>query len=193
MNLDHITPELLVAFNKMQSEVRDIVANAENAAFKANGKASTYADLQAHLLAIRPILTSNGLSIIQSTEYDGHLVSVTTVIAHVSGGYFTTKASCVPGKTDAQGVGAATTYLRRYSISAVVGTAEADDDGQTAATKDTITEEQQIQLADYMEATNTDKLALCKYFKVTSIAGLTDKQFTQAMNMIKAKQPRDAA
>lgn len=192
MNLDHITPEFLAAFSKAQSQIKDIVANSENAAFKANGKASTYADLAAHLSAIRPVLAENGLSVIQSTEYDGQLVSVTTAIAHVSGGYFTTRASCTPAKTDAQGVGAATTYLRRYSLSAACGVAEVDDDGNTAATKDLITEEQQITLSDYIEATGTDKAAVLKYFKVNALASLSEKQFAQAMSMIKSKQ-KDAA
>lgn len=192
MNLEHITPELLVAFHKAQSQIKDVVANSENAAFKANGKASTYGDLAAHLEAIRPALSANGLSVVQSTEYDGHLVSVTTLIVHVSGGYFTTKASCTPSKTDAQGVGAATTYLRRYSLSAACGIAEVDDDGNAASVKDTISEESQAELLDYIESTGTDKLALCKYFKVTSVAGLTEKQFKQAMSMIKAKI-KDAA
>jgi hypothetical protein len=39
----------------------------------------------------------------------------------------------VPAKTDAQGVGSATTYLRRYSLASVCGIAQEDDDGNSAA------------------------------------------------------------
>ena len=49
------------------------------------------------------------------------------------GGYVTSVASCTPAKTDGQGVGAATTYLRRYSLAAACGVAQEDDDGQSAA------------------------------------------------------------
>src|SRR3546814_7896235 len=63
----------------------------------------------------------------------GALASVTTLIAHKSGGYITAVASCVPAKTDAQGIGSATTYLRRYSAAAAAGIAQEDDDGNAAA------------------------------------------------------------
>ena len=36
-------------------------------------------------------------------------------------------------KADPQGIGSATTYLRRYSAAAVAGIAQEDDDGNTAA------------------------------------------------------------
>ena len=54
-------------------------------------------------------------------------------MGHASGGYITSTASCVPAKTDAQGIGAATTYLRRYSAAAAAGIAQEDDDGTAAA------------------------------------------------------------
>jgi hypothetical protein len=59
-------------------------------------------------------------------------VSVTTALCHEKGGFITATASCVPAKADAQGVGAATTYLRRYSLAAITGVAQEDDDGQLA-------------------------------------------------------------
>jgi hypothetical protein len=60
------------------------------------------------------------------------MVSVTTALCHNAGGYITMKASCVPAKSDAQGVGSSTTYLRRYSL-AGLGIAQEDDDGQSAS------------------------------------------------------------
>jgi hypothetical protein len=70
---------------------------------------------------------------LQSTAFEGSLVSVTTVVAHESGGHVSSVASCVPAKSDAQGIGAATTYLRRYGLAAMTGVAQEDDDGTGAS------------------------------------------------------------
>ncbi len=128
MNTDHATPELFAALSKAQGEIENANKNAANPHFK-----SKYADLAEVLNTIRPPFSANGLSLIQSTEFDGALVSVTTLLAHSSGGFVTATASCVPAKTDAQGVGSSTTYLRRYSAASVAGIAQEDDDGQSAA------------------------------------------------------------
>lgn len=85
------------------------------------------------LNTVRPVFSANGLSVTQQPSFDGALASVTTILAHASGGFLIGVASCVPGKSDAQGIGAATTYLRRYSLAAICGVAQEDDDGNAAA------------------------------------------------------------
>lgn len=128
MNTDKATPELFAALAKAQGEIENAAKNAANPHFR-----SKYADLAEVLNTVRPVFSKHGLAIIQSTEFDGSLVSVVTLLAHDKGGFITAKASCVPAKSDAQGVGSATTYLRRYSAAAVAGIAQEDDDGQSAA------------------------------------------------------------
>ena len=191
MNLDHSNPALFAALAKAQGEVENASKNAANPHFK-----SKYADLAEVLNTVRPVFSENGLSIIQSTEFDGALVSVTTTIAHKDGGYVSSKASCVPSKTDAQGVGSATTYLRRYSLASACGVAQEDDDGNSSAHNGKpvakITEKQEIELSDYIEATNTDRAKMLAYFKVKALSELTSAQAVQAMNMIRSKQ-KDAA
>jgi hypothetical protein len=128
MNTDRATPDLFAALAAAQGEIENAEKNSTNPHFR-----SRYADLAEVLNTIRPVFARHGLSLIQSTEFDGESVAVTTLLAHASGGYITARASCVPAKTDAQGVGAATTYLRRYSAAAVAGIAQEDDDGSAAA------------------------------------------------------------
>jgi hypothetical protein len=128
MNLDKATPELFAALAKAQGEVENASKSSSNPHFK-----SKYADLAEVLNTVRPTFAKNGLGILQSTEFDGAMVSVTTTITHQSGGFVTSTASCVPSKTDGQGIGSATTYLRRYSLAAMSGIAQEDDDGQAAA------------------------------------------------------------
>ena len=107
MNLEHTTAGLNKALAQAQSEVENATKGSINPHFK-----NRYADLAEVLNTVRPVFASHGLSIVQSTSYDGSLVSVTTTILHAEGGYISSTASCVPAKADAQGVGASTTYLR---------------------------------------------------------------------------------
>jgi len=128
MNIERATPELFAALAKAQAEIENASKNAANPHFR-----SRYADLAEVLNTVRPVLAKHGLSVMQSTAFDGVMVSVETVLAHASGGLVSSTASCVPAKTDAQGVGAATTYLRRYALAAISGVAQEDDDGNSAA------------------------------------------------------------
>jgi hypothetical protein len=132
MNLDHSNAALFAALALAQAEVENATKNAVNGGFSKNGKPS-YADLAEVLNTVRPVFSRHGIAIIQSTGFSDGLVSVTTALVHKEGGYVTSVASCTPAKMDAQGVGAATTYLRRYSLAAATGVAQEDDDGNSAA------------------------------------------------------------
>jgi hypothetical protein len=128
VNTDKATPELFAALATAQGEIENATKGSINPHFR-----SKYADLAEVLNTIRPVFSKHGLSFIQSTAFDGAMVHVHSVLAHASGGLVSSTASCVPAKTDAQGIGAATTYLRRYSAAAMGGIAQEDDDGQAAA------------------------------------------------------------
>lgn len=128
MDTTHASPELFDALALAQGEIENASKNAANPHFK-----SKYADLAEILNTTRPVFAKYGLSLSQFPGYDGALASVTTLIAHKSGGFISAVASCVPAKSDAQGIGSATTYLRRYSAAAAAGIAQEDDDGNAAA------------------------------------------------------------
>lgn len=126
--IEKATPELFAAIAKAQAQVENAAKSSSNPHFK-----SCYADLAEVLNTVRPVFAANGLSITQSTGFDGTLVVVTTLVGHSSGGMIHSTAACVPSKTDAQGIGSATTYLRRYSLAAMCGVAQEDDDGNAEA------------------------------------------------------------
>ena len=128
MNLDHANAPLFAALAKAQAEVENATKGSVNPHFK-----SRYADLAEVLNTVRPVFSHYGLSILQSTSFDGTLVHVTTTVAHAEGGWASSCASCSPARIDAQGIGAATTYLRRYSLAAMAGVAQEDDDGNAAS------------------------------------------------------------
>ena len=128
MNLENANAALFAAIATAQAEVENATKGSVNDHFK-----NRYADLAEVLNTVRPVFSRHGLGIIQSTACDGSTVAVTTVLTHRDGGFISTVTSCVPKTIDAQGVGSATTYLRRYSLAAICGVAQEDDDGNSAS------------------------------------------------------------
>lgn len=128
MDTTHANADLFAALSKAQAAITNAATTATNPHFK-----SKYAPLNAVLDVIRKHFSQHGLSITQETSFDGDLVSVTTLVAHSSGGFFTTCASCRPANASAQSIGSCTTYLRRYAASSVSATfqEEQDDDAES--------------------------------------------------------------
>lgn len=115
------------AIAKAQNEVENASKNANNPHFK-----SKYADLAELLNTVRPVFSSHGLAVLQMPSFDGGVASVETMISHLSGEWISSVCSAPVTKQDAQGVGSAITYLRRYSLAAMCGIAQEDDDANSA-------------------------------------------------------------
>jgi outer membrane biosynthesis protein TonB len=103
-----------------------------------------YADLASIWRAIRAPLTDSGLAIMQTTEPYSNGITVVTTMMHVTGASYTTRLSgTYPAMVDkktgkpkpqtVQALGSLITYLRRYSLAALVGVSSADDDGEAAS------------------------------------------------------------
>lgn len=91
-----------------------------------------YADVEAVLDAIKPPLLENGILLVQGPErIDGELVMVTKLI-HASGEFIETHFPMIVDKNHMQGMGSASTYSRRYGLTAALGIGDKDDDGQEA-------------------------------------------------------------
>ena len=111
-----------------QGEIENASKNAKNPHFK-----STYADLAEIINTVRPTLTKHGLSVVQFPGFAEGVVTVETMLLHKSGEWIKGEAGAPASKQDAQGVGSAVTYLRRYSLAAVCAIAQEDDDGNAAS------------------------------------------------------------
>lgn len=93
-----------------------------------------YADLPSIIAAIRPVLKKHGLAFAQAVLSEGGYVGVTTRVIHLGGHIETFGPLYMPAGSDAQAVGSATSYARRYSLIAALGIApDEDDDGQRAS------------------------------------------------------------
>lgn len=126
--LDKIAPALV----KAQSEIPGI---------SKDGKANygQYITLDTLLATVKPILTANGLAVLQPVTEAPDGIGVTTRIIHTSGQWMEdTSVFPVDGGRGpaAQQAGSAITYQRRYGLAAFLGIAsEEDTDGNAPGGK----------------------------------------------------------
>src|SRR3990167_8044567 len=122
--------DLAAALSKAQSEIKGAIRDSENPFFN-----SRYADLAAVWDACRAPLTANGLSVVQTLlpTTDTGAIPVETILLHSSGQWISGVLTVTPVKSDPQAMGSAITYARRYALSAIVGVAPEDDDGNAAS------------------------------------------------------------
>lgn len=122
---------------KQSEQVNEIaealaLASAELANPKMDRVNSFYKSKYATLAEVRntvtPVLAKNGLSVIQSPFYIDNRAGVSWVLMHKSGQWYSGELSLPLGKADAQGVGIAITYARRYTLQAITGTVGDEDD-----------------------------------------------------------------
>lgn len=98
---------------------------------------SKYSTIEDYVNAAKPVLAKHGLSISQAPNLlEGQFV-LTTILMHQSGEHLTSNQPIFSAKQDAQSMGSAITYARRYAYGAVLGMASGDfdDDGNAAAAK----------------------------------------------------------
>lgn len=119
---------LAAALAEAQGEVENATKNSQNPHLK-----NRYADLAEILNTVRPVLSRHGLAVSQHPSYSDGMVHVETIMLHKSGEWMSSTISTPVQKPDPQGVGSACTYARRYSLAAIVGLSQEDDDGHAAS------------------------------------------------------------
>ena len=120
--------DLFKAFHAAQGEMRGVLKDSKNPAFK-----SSYASLESVVDTARPVLNAEGLAFTQAPGLlnDG-AIQITTMILHVSGQWMRSTMEVPLAKRDPQGVGSAVTYACRYALMATLGLPPVDDDGEAA-------------------------------------------------------------
>lgn len=121
--------ELFKALSAVQAAHVPVKADKANPYFQ-----SRYATLQAVYESVLPLLQANGLCLIQR-----HLPSqpgtatIESWLHHLPSQQFIKSILVIPYKGDAQGLGSATTYARRYALATLLGVVvDPDDDGNKA-------------------------------------------------------------
>ena len=118
--------KLAGALAKAQGQMGGVAKGKVNPFYK-----SKYADISNCLEACLPALSKNGLAISQGNRFcntTGYYI--TTTLLHESGQWLKSEIRIpLTNKKDAQEIGSACTYGRRYGLTAMVGLAQVDDDG----------------------------------------------------------------
>jgi hypothetical protein len=122
--------KISAAIVKAQGELNAVHKDGNNPHFR-----SKYATLQNIVESTRDTLRKHGLAVVQTFgETDGTYINLITTLLHESGEYISGTFTMRPSKADPQGLGSATTYARRYALSAVLGiVADEDDDGNASS------------------------------------------------------------
>jgi hypothetical protein len=128
-SIKNLAASLLLA----QAEFTGVLKDKTNPHFK-----SKYADLQAAISATEEPLRKHGLLVIQTPQgcVATQSATVVTRLLHSSGEWIQDSLEMPAGNTnrfDAQTVGSAITYARRYSYLGILGIAPEDDDGNVAS------------------------------------------------------------
>jgi hypothetical protein len=184
--------KLALALSKAQGMMKAAKKDMDNPFFK-----SKYADLASVWDACREALSQNEIAVMQVPELQGTVIGIRTKLIHSSGeyeeGFF---PLAVPVTAKAQEMGSAMTYLRRYALSAMVGVAPEDDDGnganatggQKIETKpESITAEQEANLVEWIETAQADKAKLLEAYKVAKLSDLSPAQYQHAIGVLKKK------
>lgn len=120
---------LYAALAKAQAEYAPVERSAVNPHFK-----SKYAPLDKVLDAITPAMNKHGLCRGWRQDMDGENVTVTAFIGHGESGEEVVSSLTWGVPENIQHLGAAITYMRRYTMEALAGVAaDSDDDGNGAS------------------------------------------------------------
>lgn len=133
MNKSETIVKLAEALSKAQAEMPAAKFSSINPFLK-----NKYANLGTIIETAQPVLAKFQLSVSQLVYSEGEQVGVETILMHASGEWLESSISMPTevekGKSSAQVAGSIITYLRRYSLAAILGM-YADEDGDGNAAK----------------------------------------------------------
>lgn len=118
------TKNIYQRLHEAKLEIGKVAKNAKNPHFK-----NTYADLNALIEAVEPILLEKGLVLLQPIK-EG---KVFTIITSIIDSYSIESYIDLPNNLNPQQLGSAVTYFRRYTLQSLMSLQAVDDDGQQAS------------------------------------------------------------
>jgi hypothetical protein len=120
---------LIESLVKAQSEMTHAAFDQTNPHFK-----SKFASLKSVINSVKPALNANGIFLMQVSHPLDHGVGIETIFCKADEKLSTGVVMVPVDKANAQGLGSALTYAKRYSLAMACGiAADVDDDGNGAA------------------------------------------------------------
>jgi hypothetical protein len=114
----------LQKLHNAKQSIKKVAKNAKNPHFKNN-----YADINALIEEVEPVLLENRLLLLQPIE-DGY---VYTRIVDIDSGEIAESCMKLPEIQDPQRIGSAVTYYRRYTLQSLMSLQSIDDDSNLAS------------------------------------------------------------
>lgn len=150
---------LYLKLAEVKREVGKVSKNSKNPHFK-----NTYADLNALIDAVEPILLEKGLLMLQPIA-EG---KVCTVIFDVETELSIESSIKLPELSDPQKLGSAITYFRRYTLQSLLSLQAEDDDANKATRKDTLSDERFTNALQAIADGKATKESLINNFTLTA-------------------------
>ena len=179
MKTSETLKEIAVALRDAQVDTKFAIKDSTNPHFK-----SRYADLSSVIVAVKDSLNLNGIVFIQTpTESAPGTLALTTRLLHSSGEWIEDTAVCPLQKNDPQGYGSALTYLRRYSLAAITGLYQDDDDGESTRMKpeDYLKKIQSTTSLDNLQKTYASIISEVRHDKALMQAVISEKDKMKIM------------
>ena len=137
MRSSETVAEVSLALVDANAKLEHALKDSSNPHFR-----SRFASLNSVLETIKPVYAAHRLTVVQMPGMDDlGRATVTSRIVHESGEWIEHTAAAPLQKDDPQGVGSAITYLRRYSLAALSGIGQEDDDGNAASSDQSVSDE----------------------------------------------------
>lgn len=193
--------EITKALSKVQSSLKHASKDSNNPYFK-----SKYADLAEVWQTCQSLLAENNLAVSQALDIVDGKQALTTILSHSSGQWIKSTGILPICKPGPQEVGSCITYFRRYSLAALVGIYQDDDDGEAAQQQfrkpasnkispmpveekaPALTRSQQEELTELVEKINKGDLKkLEERLGCDSIYDIHPKEFDRVVRSIKTK------
>jgi hypothetical protein len=128
-NMETTTPTFFKDYQGLMLTINSLSKSAENPFFK-----SKYVELKTVLQEAKRVCLDNNFIFYQYPEVINDKPVLTTILKHADG---TEIKGSVPiaakDPNDPQKIGGGITYMRRYSLTAILGIEEEDDDANSAA------------------------------------------------------------
>lgn len=162
---------------------------------RTGNNSKRYADFAAYAAVVDPIIGKHGLSYRFRTTQDER-IHVTCVLSHRSGHREETTlsgpADATGSKNAIQAIGSTLTYLQRYTLVQALGLAASEDDdgaahGKTADDIATISDDQEMQLREMIEATNSNLSQFLAIGRLERLSDMKAADFGGAMNILKQR------
>jgi hypothetical protein len=150
---------LYLKLAEVKREVGKVSKNSKNPHFK-----NTYADLNALIDAVEPILLEKGLLMLQPIQNG----NVSTIIIDCESSETIESSILLPVLSDPQKLGSAITYFRRYTLQSLLSLMAEDDDANKASRKDTLSDERFTNALQAIADGKATKESLINNFTLTA-------------------------